>query len=297
MKIAVIQTRPGIGDFCIFLPFIHMISKYYNSKVILITKKRTFARELTLADPFLEKVIYIDERNNSKDLYNNLKFEKCDYVFIFHFSIRYYLISVLSGARKVFHYGFFKKKVGIISYPVLMMHNWLGRKLEKNLACNLFFNNSEKIDNKNNIILGIGGSGKNKKWDIQNYISIVNKIDLTSNQIIIAGGNEEILDAQNIIRINPDKIISMCSLSLPDTIKFIRGSKLYLGNDTGFMHLSAAMGVKSYGLFGDTPVDYTSYNNLIIPITPKNKKNITYNDRMMDEIYPDDVFEFIKNDI
>lgn len=297
MKIAIIQTRPGIGDFCIFLPFIHTIAKHYNSKIILITKKRTYASELTSADPYIEKVIYISDKNNSKDLYRNLKHEKCDYIFIFHFSLRYYFISLVSGARKIFHYGFVKKKVSIIGHAISMIYNWLGKKLEKNLFCNLFLKDPEKLDNKNNIILGIGGSGKNKKWNIENFKYIINKIDLRNNQIIIAGGNEEILDAENIIKINPGRFISLCSLNLPDTIKFLKGSKLYLGNDTGFMHLSAAMGVKSYGLFGDTPVDYASYNHLIIPITPKNKKNITHNDRMMDQIYPNDVFEFIKKDI
>ena len=64
MKICIVQTRPGIGDLCIFLPYIHFISNFKNSKITLITKKRTKAKEILKYDPFIEKVIYIDEKKN-----------------------------------------------------------------------------------------------------------------------------------------------------------------------------------------------------------------------------------------
>ena len=295
MKIGIIQTRPGIGDFCIFLPFVQQISKFYNSKVTLITKKRSFARELTLDDPHIEKVIYIKDKNNDFDLYKNLRKEKFEYVFIFHFSFRYYLISLVSGIKNIFYYGFFKQNVQITNYAKLKLSKWLNNKFINNYECKLFYKKQNNIDNSNNIILGIGGSGNNKKWDIVNYIDIIKKIDLNNNQIILAGGKFEMEDANFLISFFKSNIISLCNLNLPDTLQYIQGSKLYLGNDTGFMHLSGALGVRSFGLFGDTPADYTDYNNLIIPIMPKSKKKITHGDNMMNEIYPEHVFEVIKD--
>ena len=44
----------------------------------------------------------------------------------------------------------------------------------------------------------------------------------------------------------------------------INSSKLYIGNDTGFMHLSAGLNVPSIGLFGDTPLSYANYNKNIL---------------------------------
>jgi heptosyltransferase-2 len=295
MKIGIIQTRPGIGDFCIFLPLVHQISKFYNSKVTLITKKRSFARELTLDDPHIEKVIYIKEKNNNFDLYKHLRKEKFEYVFIFHFSFRYYLISLVSGIKNIFYYGFFKQNVQITNYAKLKLSKWLNNKFINNYECKLFYKKQNNIDNSNNIILGIGGSGNNKKWDIVNFIDIIKKIDLNNNQIILAGGKFEMEDANFLISFFKSNIISLCNLNLPDTLQYIQGSKLYLGNDTGFMHLSGALGVRSFGLFGDTPADYTDYNNLIIPIMPKSKKKITHGDNMMNEIYPEHVFEVIKD--
>lgn len=295
MKIGIIQTRPGIGDFCIFLPLVQQISKFYNSKVTLITKKRSFARELTLDDPHIEKVIYIKDKNNNFNLYKHLRKEKFEYVFIFHFSFRYYLISLVSGIKNIFYYGFFKQNVQITNYAKLKLSKWLNNKFINNYECKLFYKKQNNIDNSNNIILGIGGSGNNKKWDIVNYIDIIKKIDLNNNQIILAGGKFEKEDANFLISFFKSNIISLCNLNLPDTLQYIQGSKLYLGNDTGFMHLSGALGVRSFGLFGDTPADYTDYNNLIIPIMPKSKKKITHGDNMMNEIYPEHVFEVIKD--
>ena len=39
MKVLVIQQRMGIGDMIIFLPYIHAISKKFQSKVSLLVKK------------------------------------------------------------------------------------------------------------------------------------------------------------------------------------------------------------------------------------------------------------------
>ena len=64
------------------------------------------------------------------------------------------------------------------------------------------------------------------------------------------------------------------------------------------MHLAASMDVKSYGLFGTTPVNYASYNKKIITITPRSKikKEINYNSNMMNYITPYDVFRLIKKE-
>ena len=51
-------------------------------------------------------------------------------------------------------------------------------------------------------------------------------------------------------------------------IEIIEGSKLYVGNDTGFMHISGLLGINTIGLFGDTSLEYAAYNKKIITISP-----------------------------
>ena len=59
MKTLIIQTRPGIGDLCVFLPVIHEIClSNVNSKVDLLTKERTCARETLEHDPYIKDIFF-----------------------------------------------------------------------------------------------------------------------------------------------------------------------------------------------------------------------------------------------
>ena len=48
-KILIIQKRVGIGDFCVFLPTINEIAKFFNNHQIdVFTQKRTQVNNLPL---------------------------------------------------------------------------------------------------------------------------------------------------------------------------------------------------------------------------------------------------------
>ena len=68
-----------------------------------------------------------------------------------------------------------------------------------------------------------------------------------------------------IYEIKENSVVSLCSLTIEDIIPVINSSKLYVGNDTGFMHLSAGLDIPAIGLFGDTPLSYANYNKNIFP--------------------------------
>ena len=54
----------------------------------------------------------------------------------------------------------------------------------------------------------------------------------------------------------------------------IKNCDLYIGNDTGFMHISAGLGINCLGLFFDSPAyAYSSYTNKIISPSWKNYSN------------------------
>jgi heptosyltransferase-2 len=87
----------------------------------------------------------------------------------------------------------------------------------------------------------------------------------------------------------------LCEKTIDDSIHIISKSKVYIGNDTGFMHLSASLDVISFGIFGATPPDYSSYNKNIIPIMPPGVSNVKYGDEMMGIITPELVYKTMKN--
>ena len=70
---------------------------------------------------------------------------------------------------------------------------------------------------------------------------------------------------------------------------------MYVGTDSAFMHLSAGLGVKSFGLFGDTPTNYSEYSNLIEPIIPEGYTNIGHDSKAMNDITIEKVCNKVEN--
>lgn len=295
-KILIIQTRVGIGDLCVFLPCIHQIAKKNkNFELHLLTKKRSCAKDFLKEDKYINKIFYLPDETGFKLNFSILKhirqnkYKKC---FIMHYSLRYYLLALFANVKKIFCYGFFKKNESIVNRSQVSAKKWLD---DENLIFEpkIYYNKS--INKSDQITFGIGGSGLNKKWNIEKFVKLARLINKKKKtNILLAGGLEEINDAKFISKRLADLdivITSICEQKISDCIDSLLQSKLYVGNDTGFMHLSACLGLNSYGLFGDTPPDYSSYNKKIIPILPEGEKNITHGSMLMDKIEVDHVFK------
>ena len=239
-KILIIQKRIGIGDFCVFLPSINEIAKYFEGyEISVVTKERTQAKEFTFEHKYINNIYYIPDQNifnESQWLFNHIKsfrYEKC---FIFHYSIRFFLIAKLAGIKNVFSYGFFKKNENIVQKSQDFINDKLDQKIN-NFEFNIHYR--KKIEKKEQIIFGIGGSGEDKKWHLDNFIKLAILINKIKNlKIILAGGKDEINDANYIIKnLTTANIVSesICDLKIKSTLPFLLSSKLYVGNDTGFI--------------------------------------------------------------
>lgn len=300
-KILIIQTRIGIGDLCVFLPCIHQIAKKNeNFEIHLLTKKRTCAKDFLKYDKYIKKIIYLPNETRFKLNISILKFlrqnryQKC---FIMHYGLRYYLLSLLANIKKIFFYGLIKKNESIVDKSQKSTKEWLDEKI---IDFEPIIFHNKNLKKKNQITFGIGGSELSKKWNIEKFIQLAKLINNQQKiEVLLAGGPEEIDDAAYIReKLNELKIlsISLCKKKIVDCMDFLSQSIMYVGNDTGFMHLSACLGIKSYGLFGNSPLDYGSYNKKIIPILPGGQNNITYGSMMMNKIEAEHVFKKIKND-
>ena len=250
-KILIIQRRPGIGDMCVFLPCINAISKnFHNYEVHVLTKERSKAKDFLKYNNFIKKIIYLPKAktfNLFYKIYKILKVEKYELCFIMHYGVRYYLISKLAKIKNIFFYGPFKKNENIVKKSQIETKRWLKKnEIEFDAKISL----GKNIKKKNQIILGIGGSGPTKKWKISNYINLATMICKKNIfTFVIAGGPLEIHEAYKIkktLNDNQIKSISICDMEIGDTLEYLNESKLYIGNDTGFMHLSGCLGVKSF---------------------------------------------------
>ena len=93
----------------------------------------------------------------------------------------------------------------------------------------------------------------------------------TECKFFIAAGKDDFEIINKIKRSSTNtNFITMEKLTISNILNIIKNCNLYIGNDTGFMHMSAALGIKSIGIFTDSPAySYSGYTKNIIPIVPK----------------------------
>ena len=124
MKVLVVQQRMGIGDMVIFLPYIHALSKKFQSKVSLLVKKNSKAEDLYADDEHVGEIINLDINKNNSGRHNGwmgflklikeIKEKKFDKVFIFNGSIRFLFLAKLAGIKSINQYPLFIKKDNIV---------------------------------------------------------------------------------------------------------------------------------------------------------------------------------------
>jgi len=301
----IIQTRPGVGDLCMFLPYIQQIKEHNKDlQFTLITKKRTAAKQILKYEKSINQVVYLEDEileltnsklNNFFKILNFTKKNNFSKIYIMHFSIFWFLIAKISGIKNIYKYGILKKKVDIYLNALEQNKRWFqDNNLSSQTKISYPPNNSK---NNNQIIIGIGSSGPTKRWPTENYIELIKRINNKNITFYLAGGNNEIENqiANKIINeAKENRVKSLCSLSIEEIMPIINSSKLYVGNDTGFMHLSAGLNVPAIGLFGDTPLSYANYTKNILPIIPDNFKTVGHNSMAMNKITVSQVLDEVK---
>ena len=82
-----------------------------------------------------------------------------------------------------------------------------------------------------------------------------------------------------------DKCISFAEMTIAETIPIISSCQSYIGNDTGWAHICAALNLKSLYLFCDSPSEaYGTWRNNIEIIIPKGEIVCKHNTRGKDKI-------------
>jgi heptosyltransferase-2 len=301
----IIQTRPGVGDLCMFLPYIQQIKEHNKDfQFTLITKKRTAAKQILKHEQSVNQIFYLEDEileltksklNNFFKIVNFIKKNNFSKIYIMHFSIFWFLVAKISGVKNIYKYGILKKNVDIYINALEQNKRWLQDSNLSSQTKIAYPQNNNK--NNNQIIIGIGSSGPTKKWPTENYIELIKRINNKNITFYLAGGNNEIEKqiANKIINeAKENRVVSLCSLSIEEIMPIINSSKLYVGNDTGFMHLSAGLNVPAIGLFGDTPLSYANYTKNILPIIPDNFKTVGHNSMAMNKITVSQVLDEVK---
>ena len=287
MKILIIQQRYGIGDLIIFLPYIHAISKKFNTRISLLVKESSRASDLLSDDNHVDEIIILDKEKDGLSgffkLSNELKKRRFDKVVIFNSSLRYNLIAKFAGIKSIHQYPLFRSKDNVVHSAKIFTENVIGEVVstEPNLKIKNTSNNFDK--NLKHICLAISASGPTKRWDIHNYIKLCQ--ELTKNQkckFYIAGGTN---DVSLINQFKNSDVGKNCEsfekFSIKQTLPIIKNCDLAICNDTGFAHIACALGVKTLTLFMDSPVmAYGKYSSRMTVIEPEGEKDSTAHDTL-----------------
>ena len=311
MKVLVIQPKIGMGDMVIYLPYIHAISKKYQTPVSILVKENSRASQLLAEDKHIDEIILLNRsKHNSGShdgfsgflkLSKEIKLKNFDKVFIFNSSLRYLLISKLAGIKNISQYPLFRKKDNIVTSAKIFTEYELGSIVSTQPELKINQESFNKVNQSfskefKHVCVGVSASGPTKRWDIKNFITLCKKInERTPSKFYLAAGNndKELIDKFLSSEISKN-CISFQDLKIKETMPIIKNCDLYIGNDTGWLHISSALGIKCLALFMDSPVQaygkYSKNINIILP-EGETEETTTHDTLGADKISFEKVFE------
>ena len=161
------------------------------------------------------------------------------------------------------------RKIGI-KYDTGMLVRLETTEKEKS-SVELFLKNN-KISEKDfvaGITPGVAESVKTRMWPVERMAELADWIIEKHRAKVILldspANKETVHKIQNLMKHKP--IIAMGELSIREVFNLIERCSIFICNDTGPMHIAAAQGVKTIGLFGpNTPVLWGPYgkNNISV---------------------------------
>jgi len=295
----VIIKSMGIGDLVILTANIHAISNSINNKVVVLAQKNTHAAEILKYDPHVAEVISLDKKGFF-NIIKKIKPKKFDQSYIYSDSLRLRLISKFSGIKENFQYRFFSKK-GKNFFRTAKEFTEKTLKTEIDHESKIFWKKNEireaskkfNISLKTkNIICGISASGPTKRWGIKNYIKLFENINkkFPCKFFIAAGPKDNDLVKEIMNSSIQNKCVSFSKMTIAETIPIIGSCQSYIGNDTGWAHISAALNLKSLYLFCDSPSEaYGKWRKNIKIIVPEGETVCKHNTQGKDKISFDEV--------
>jgi len=299
MKVLIIQAKMGVGDMIIYLPYIHAISKKYKRSVSVLVKDSSRAKELLAEDNHINEIINLEKNmDGMKSIFKlskELKKRNFDKIFIFNSSLRYNLIARLTGIKSIYQYPLFRSKDNIVLSAKIFTEDVTNEVVstEPNLIIKKTDNNLDR--NFKHICLGVSASGPTKRWDINNYIKLAEKInEKIKCKFYLAGGKNDI-DLINKFKNSSvgKNSLSFEKMNIKETLQYISDCDLYIGNDTGWAHISVALNVKALTIFCDSPVSaYGSYSSKMFTVEPEGviKGTTTHDTLGKDKISFDEVY-------
>ena len=326
-NICIVYTHHKLGDLIWQLPYIKAISEHYNQSVDLILREKTQAKKILKNEKYINNINYNNFRKGIfywidvlklVQIYNQNKYT---HVFILDKVNKPAIAAKISGIKNIIGPGIGNQKKYLTTNVILNDDDWnlnyseQSKKLLKLHKINLNnpypqlninikeFNeiNSDLLHKGKKIAFGVDSFEDYKMWYEEDFVKLAEllyKKNIFDYIYLICGPDKSHI-AKKIIEISKNDYFIDCSKKdLTGVITAIKNSQFYVGNNSGPLNLSAALGVESFGLVVNDAISELKYSKIQF-ITPKNYKDNTWiRDRKnMKTLTPDDVFNFLEQNI
>ena len=326
-KVCIVYTHHKLGDLIWQLPYIKAISDHHNEKIDLIVRKKSQAQNILKDLSHINKIYYNEFRKGLAywiDVFKLIKIfnsKKYDFVYILDKVNKPAIAAKLAGIKNIIGPGFKNQKKWITAKNYLNEEDWKlsyseqSQKLLKinsitlnnkfpNLEVNIERfkdNNDDLLVDGKKIAFGVDSFEDFKMWYEEDFIKLADLLyeKKLFDYIYLICGPEKSHIAKKIKNDSKREYFIDCSnKDLQGVILAIKNSDFYVGNNSGPLNLSAALGVKTFGLIATDPVSELKYSK-INPITPKDYiDNVWNRDRSgMKKLKPNEVFEQIVNNL
>jgi lipopolysaccharide heptosyltransferase II len=169
----------------------------------------------------------------------------------------------LAVPRKSFHthaVDWYLAVLPPLGVPVHKDFVWLPERPEiaaemKRKWPNAFPTSNSQLPSSKLILLQPGARWKNKRWPVQHFAELVRALaeKFPDARFAVLGGKDDAPLGEIILQAAPEKVLNLCgTTSLPEMVEWVRRGDLLITNDTGPMHVAAALGKPLVALFGPT---------------------------------------------
>ena len=322
-KICIVYTHHKLGDLIWQLPYIKAISHHHGEKIDLILREKTQAKNILQDLNHINKIYYNEFRKGLfywVDVFKMTKIfksEKYDFVYILDKVNKPAIAAKFAKIKNIIGPGLGNQKKWLTTENFLDQYDWKlsyteqSQKLLKINSINLDDkfpklevdierfkkDNSDILIPGKKIAFGIDSFEEYKMWYEEDFITLAELLfekRLFDYIYLICGPDKSHISRKIINDSNKKYFIDCSSKDLQGVILAIKSSNFYIGNNSGPLNMSAALGVKTFGLIANDPASELKFSK-INPITPKDYiDNVWNRDRSgMKKLKPDEVFEQI----
>jgi lipopolysaccharide export system permease protein len=230
-----------------------IVARYPGVKVTVACGPH--AADLFRAVPGLERLIILRKKMLNLhwiDLWMNCIGTRWDMIIDLRNSVAARLLRAKRRAQRTHSTGEHKvvENARILDLaPPPAPHIWLDAQAERQAAQLL-------PQRRPCIALGPAANWPPKQWPVENFLALAQQLTAKDGLfpdapvLVIAGESERAAVASLLSALPPQQCVSVIGYDLLTVAACLKECALFIGNDSGLMHMAAATGIPTLGLFG-----------------------------------------------